>query len=100
MFLISPKFLSTWYNCLEKRLLLVKKEKGLKKKKLLRENNHDDNDDDDGDDNDDDDDVKAFFLTRLRAVQASFHIGLRNAVVVVDAFVSNLPSFDVLWSPC
>ena len=40
-------------------------------------------------------------MMRLRAVQAPFDIGLRNAVVVVvDAFVSNLPSFDVLWSPC
>ena len=81
----------------------MKIEKGLKKNRL-RENNHDDNDDDDdGDDNDDDDDddVKAlFFMMRLRAVQAPFDIGLRNAVVVVDAFVSNLPSFDVLWSPC
>ena len=36
----------------------------------------------------------------LRVVQAPFDIGLRNAFVFVDAFVSNLPSFDVLWSPC
>lgn len=70
----------------------------------MREN-HDDDDDDVNDnvnneDDDDEDDVKAFFLTRLRAVQASFHIGLRNAVVFVNAVISNLPSFDVLWSPC
>ena len=89
----------------------MKNEKGLKKKNRLRENNHDDDDDDVNDnvnneDDDDDDDVKLIFMMRLpstyslRTVQASFEIVLRNAVVVVDAFVSNLPSFDVLWSPC
>ena len=83
----------------------------------MRENNDDDDDDDDDDDvndnvnNEDDDDddnndAKLIFMMRLpstyslRTVQASFEIGLRNAVVVVDAFVSNLPSSDVLWSPC
>ena len=32
----------------------------------------------------------------LKVVQPPFDIGLRNAFVFVDAFVSNLPSFDVL----
>lgn len=36
----------------------------------------------------------------LRTRQALFDVGLSNAVVVADACVSNLPSFDVLWSPC
>ena len=74
--------------------------------------NHDDDDDvndnvnNEDDDDDNNNDAKLIFMMRLpstyslRTVQASFEIGLRNAVVVVDAFVSNLPSFDVLWSPC
>ena len=77
----------------------------------MRENHDDDDDVNDNVNNEDDDDdnnndAKLIFMMRLpstyslRTVQASFEIGLRNAVVVVDAFVSNLPSFDVLWSPC
>ena len=77
----------------------------------MRENHDDDDDVNDNvnnedDDDDDNNDAKLIFMMRLpstyslRTVQASFEIGLRNAVVVVDAFVSNLPSFDVLWSPC
>lgn len=77
----------------------------------MREN-HDDDDDDvndnvnNEDDDDDNNDAKLIFMMRLpsiyslRAVQAPFEIELRNAVVFVNAFVSNLPSFDVLWSPC
>ena len=76
----------------------------------MRENHDDDDDVNDNvnneDDDDDDNDAKLIFMMRLpsisslRAVQAPFDIGLRNAFVVADAFVSNLPSFDVLWSPC
>ena len=78
-------------------------------KNQARENHDDDddvndnvnNDDDDGDDNDDDDDVKDFSYDESES-SASVLLHWINyiAVVVVDAFVSNLPSFDVIWSPC
>ena len=79
----------------------------------MREN-HDDDDDvndnvnneDDDDDDDDDDDVKAYFYD-----ETAQHLFFESSASVLPHWIKerccrrrclrlNLPSFDVLWSPC
>ena len=78
----------------------------------MREN-HDDDDDvvndnvnNEDDDDDDDDDVKAYFYDAtaqhlfFESSASALRHWIKECFCRRNAFVSNLPSFDVLWSPC